>query len=386
MTKITTNLELSSSEDDTIHFGVCKYKNIMGVTCYMNSILHIMQQLPFFAEYIAQAKFKDSILQKIKPDQPVEEAIKKLVIFELFRLFKTSLENDDDSITPTTFRTMIGTKNDMWTDHIQQDSQEFFTFLISVLQEEVGMKCKFIPGGVISDTLPVLDPNTSIHNIISVQSLISFQQKEYSPLNNLFDGLIENNKRCYYCSSQNYKFEPFITLGLSVPIKNRFEMTKEFSIYDCFDHLIMEEQLDSENKITCEFCGLKNRSFNQTMLWKTPKILVIHIKRFMVNQYGICTQKITNNVVYPFKNLDLTKYFNPNSPHKSKANYDLVGINVHQAMGHGNNVNAGHYTSIVKNIMNHNWYLYNDSQQLEIAQTKKHLQNQNAYMLFYCQV
>lgn len=386
MPEITNDHELTSSEDDTIHYGVSKYKNIMGVTCYMNSILHIIQQLPFFAEYIAQAKFRDSILQKIKPGEPIEEAIKKLVIFELFRLFKTSLESDDALITPTTFRAVIGTKNDMWTDHVQQDSQEFFTFLISVLQEEVGMKCKFIPGGALSNNVTVLDPITSIHNIISVQSLISFQHKEYSPLNNLFDGLIENNKQCCYCGSQNYRFEPFITLGLSVPIEHRSEMNKEFSIYDCLDHLIIDEQLDSKNKITCEFCGIKNKSFNQSMLWKTPKILVIHIKRFMVNKYGICTQKLTNNIVYPFKNLDLTKYFNPNSPYKSKANYDLVGINIHQAMGYGNNVNAGHYTSIVKNIMNHNWYLYNDSYQLELAETKEHLQNQNAYMLFYCQV
>ena len=147
--------------------------------------------------------------------------------------------------------------------------------------------------------------------------------------------------------------------------------------------MVSEEQLDADNKMNCEMCGLRNRGHSQCLLWKTPKILVLHIKRFLVNSFGIPTQKITNNVEYPITNLDLEKYFDPTSPFKSSSKYDLIGINIHQAFGFGGNINSGHYTSIVKNIMNNKWYLYNDSNQLKMAYTKEHLQNQNAYMLFY---
>ena len=51
--------------EESVKFGVSKYKNIMGITCYMNSILHILQQTPVFVEYISQAKFRDGIVQKI---------------------------------------------------------------------------------------------------------------------------------------------------------------------------------------------------------------------------------------------------------------------------------------------------------------------------------
>jgi hypothetical protein len=37
----------------------------------------------------------------------------------------------------------------------------------------------------------------------------------------------------------------------------------------------------------------------------------------------------------------------------------------------------------IKNIMNNNWYLYNDSNQVKMAYTKENLQNPNAYLLFY---
>ncbi len=376
--------------EEPIKFGVSKYKNIMGVTCYMNSILHILQQTPVFVEYITQAKFRDSILKKIKnkmtsdPSLDEEKLLKDFVIFELFRLFKTSLENDDSSITPTTFKALIGKKNDMWNEYNHQDSQEFFNFLISQLEEEAGMKSEFIPGfNYLESSTEQLNIIDSLKNSIATNSWTKFQAREYSPLKNLFDGLVQNNRKCMCCNTNSVAFEPFLTLPVSVPIKDKTDMFKAFNIYDCIDHFVSEEQLDADNKMNCEMCGLRNRGHSKTLLWKTPKVLVIHIKRFLVNSFGIPTQKITNNVNYPITNLDLEKYFDPASPHKSSSKYDLIGINIHQAFGYGNNINAGHYTSIVKNIMNNNWYLYNDSNQVRMAYTKENLQNANAYLLFY---
>lgn len=378
----------TDDERETIKYGVSKYKNIMGITCYMNSILHILQQIPIFTEYITQAKFKDVILNKIENQLKSnnfitkEEALKQYVIFELFRLFKISLENDDSSITPTTFKMLIGKKNDMWDENNHQDSQEFFTFLISQLEEEAGMKSTFLPGLNYYE-LEKKNICESLKNIIAIDSCNRFQAREYSPLKNLFDGLSESNRRCMCCNNKSVRYEPFVTLPLSVPIKNSQDMIKTFNIYECLDHMIKEEQLDDDNKMNCEMCGLRNRAYSQSLLWKTPKVLVLHIKRFLVNSYGITSQKITNNVEYPITNLDLEKYFDPTSPYKNSSKYDLIGINIHQAFGYGGNINSGHYTSIVKNIMNNNWYLYNDSNPLKMALTKEHLQNQNAYMLFY---
>jgi ubiquitin C-terminal hydrolase len=377
--------------EEPVKFGVSKYKNIMGITCYMNSILHILQQTPVFLEYITQAKFRDGIMQKINkkissdPSSDEETLLKEFVIFELFRLFKTSLENDDSSITPTTFKALIGKKNDMWNEYNHQDSQEFFNFLISQLEEEAGMKSEFIPGFNYceSESSTEYTITDAIKNTIATNSWTRFQAREYSPLKNLFDGLVQNNRKCMCCNTNSIAFEPFLTLPVSVPIKDKSDMIKTFNIYDCIDHFVSEEQLDADNKMNCEMCGLRNRGHSKTLLWKTPKILVLHIKRFLVNAFGIPTQKITNNVTYPIKDLDLSKYFDPASPHKSSCKYDLIGINIHQAFGYGNNINAGHYTSIVKNIMNNNWYLYNDSNQVKMAYTKENLQSANAYLLFY---
>lgn len=376
-------MDSDSSDSDisliTPSYGVSKYNNIGGVTCYMNSVLHILQQTPIFMEFITQAHFRSTLINKIKSP----EECKNFVIYELFRLFKISLENDDSCLTPTKFKEIIGKKNDMWNDHQQQDSQEFLGFLISQLKEEIGTKHEFIPGSNISFSENNKTFEDYIHIITATNAWTKFQYREYSVLNNMFDGLMENNKKCSICNTKNVNYEPFLTLGLSIPIKNKEDLNKTFTIEDCLNHLILEEQLDQENKHICDFCGFKNNSYRNSLLWRTPKILILHIKRFMVNSYNITGRKITNNIIYPYKDLDLSNYFNPASPYKNKSKYDLFGINIHVPMGSSNNINMGHYTSIVKNIMNNNWYLYNDSKDLQMATKQEHLQNSNAYMLFY---
>jgi ubiquitin C-terminal hydrolase len=378
---------------EPINFGMSKFKNIKGITCYMNSILHILQQIPLFTEWITQVKFREVLIKKINYQiekenlednyDTRERIIQKYVIFELFRLFKKSMENDDSAITPTSFKKIIGCKNDMWNEHNHQDSQEFFTFLISQLEEEVGIKTEFIPGFNFKDDQIHLSFDESINNLMANNSWMRFQSREYSPLINLFNGLIETNRKCICCESKITRYEPYITLGLSIPIKTKRDITKSFDIYECIDHLIKEEQLDEDNKMNCEMCGLKNQGHTKSLLWKTPKILVFHIKRFLVNPFGIPTQKLNNNVIYPIKDLDLTRYFNPASPYKVNSKYDLIGINLHQSFGHGENINHGHYTSIVKNMINNNWYLYNDSNSLIMAKSKQDLQSSNACLLFY---
>jgi ubiquitin C-terminal hydrolase len=225
--------------DTEENLGVSRYNNIMGITCYINSILHILQQTPLFVEYITQAKFRENLIKKIKqkvytdPSLNEDDLLKDFVIFELFRLFKTSLENDDSTITPTTFKALIGKKNDIWNEYNHQDSQEFFNFLISQLEEETGMKCEYIPGFNHQENTTGYSISDAIKNSIAINSCNRFQLREFSPLKNLFDGMVQNNRKCMCCNSNSVAFEPFLTLPVSVPIKEKTDLYKTFNIYDC---------------------------------------------------------------------------------------------------------------------------------------------------------
>jgi uncharacterized UBP type Zn finger protein len=51
--------------------------------------------------------------------------ITSFVIYELYRLIKTSLDNENSTITPTSFKILIGQKNDIWDEMNQQDMMKF---------------------------------------------------------------------------------------------------------------------------------------------------------------------------------------------------------------------------------------------------------------------
>ena len=138
--------------NDKIIFGISRFSNIGGITCYINSILHILQQVPIFADYIYSKHFVESLKQNI----PQEHLMKQTTSYELHRLFIASINNDNSSITPTTFKNVIGTKNSMWNERNHQDSQEFLSFLwhhqfhpLRNAREGIGLRCRPQRGSAI---------------------------------------------------------------------------------------------------------------------------------------------------------------------------------------------------------------------------------------------
>ena len=131
-----------------IKLGISKFRNIGGITCYMNSILVILQQCPLFADYIVIGLFCKNILEKYKnvESEDLQEIIYKKVSYQLYKLFDVSMKKDDFCITPTTLKTVIGLKDSMWKEYRHQDSDEFFAFLINTMAEELGKEVQLIPG------------------------------------------------------------------------------------------------------------------------------------------------------------------------------------------------------------------------------------------------
>lgn len=361
-----SKIELEISK---IELGISKFKNDNGISCYINSILHILQQLPFFSNYIITEKYLDDLKNK-------NIDLKTTVIYELFRIFKISHENDNITITPTSFKKIIATKNYMWGEMVQQDSQEFLIFMISQLEEELGNNIEYIPGRVEFQ-------NNQKNDIITKNDIYKLcgldkNKKDFSIMKELFFGSVSSNIICQYCESYAPNFENFITLSLDIPFKFSEE---EISLNDCFKHTLKDEKFDEANKVNCDFCGIKNKSTKIIKLWKTPKILIIHFKRFKLNEYGQQVAKITNQIIYPINNLDIGEYFDENSPYKNNSQYDLIGINVHEELMH-KSTEVGHYISAVKNKYDSEWYIFNDACEPYHLRHDQ-LQNTNAYMLFY---
>jgi ubiquitin carboxyl-terminal hydrolase 8 len=357
-----------------IKYGICKYNNIGGYTCYINSILHILQQVHVFVDFILTHTYVDVLIDKSSGD---ENYIKNCVTYELFRLFFASTTHDNIAITPISFKNICGQKNDIWNETNHQDSQEFLSFLISTLEEEIGIKVEFVPK--IND----IEENSNYINLLANMAWQNFQKNEYSPLKDIFTGMFYIQTKCSCCSNISMNFEPFTTLQIAIPFKDqKKEILKKFELTDCLDYLINEDQLDKNNMCNCEMCGIKNKANKQTLLWKTPKVLIIHFKRFIVNNYGVTTKKLINEIKYPIYDLDMSKYIHSESPFIRKSKYNLIGVNLHQEF-EVCGTNSGHYTSFVKNRLDNEWYHFNDGSEPIHITKKEYIQNSNAYLLFY---
>ena len=114
-----------------LELGLSRFKNIDGVSCYMVSILHILQQIPILRKFIRYDKYMKCIENKVTNN------INNFVIYELSRAIKLSLDNDNIKIAPNSFKKIMGKKNSMWTEIEHQDSQEFYIYLITKIEEEL---------------------------------------------------------------------------------------------------------------------------------------------------------------------------------------------------------------------------------------------------------
>ena len=170
-------------------------------------------------------------------------------------------------------------------------------------------------------------------------------------------GQIRSKLTCQICWKEKNNFEIF--RDLSLPVK------EGYNLYDCIKNFCSTEKMNGDNKIFCEKCKTKTHHFKQISLWKVPKYLLIHFKKFNAN-----LEKINIDINFPFNNL---KILTDTSEDKKK--YCLKGIIYH----HGNRCFFGHYTCMI-NYYNR-WYHIDDETIEKIDE--KDIPIKDAYLLLY---
>tara|TARA_B100001093_G_scaffold53199_1_gene45126 strand:+ start:6797 stop:7852 length:1056 start_codon:yes stop_codon:yes gene_type:complete len=345
--------------------GISKFKNIDGVTCYMNSILAILQQIPILCDYLISNNYRSLL----KDDNYNEK-----IIYQLHKLFRISMSMNNANLTPYTLRKVCADKDFTWGERQQQDSSEFLQFIITKVEEEIGSKVKFIPG--------LTNKEISFTNSLKIiQSQIEYQtfvKNEFSPFKTFFTGLENTQLTCKTCLTDKSKYETFSIWQLPIPV-SKDNMKKEFDIKECMEKWIEKEVLD--DKLTCDFCGLKSKVSKKCSIFNPPKVLVIQLKRFERNNYGNLTNKLNNKVNFPINNLDISDYVSNPILKKENCLYNLMAVNLHYGVA-----NSGHYYSVVKNRSDNLWYVFNDDDTPVKVNKISEIVDYKAYLLFYYKV
>ncbi|XDG00718.1 hypothetical protein ABKA04_000333 [Annulohypoxylon sp. FPYF3050] len=145
------------------------------------------------------------------------------------------------------------------------------------------------------------------------------------------------------------------------------------SLEACLDEFEREEILSEQDMWFCPRCKEHRRASKKFDLWKTPDILIIHLKRF--SSSGFRRDKLELLVEFPVENLDITSRVLQKEDGKQEV-YDLIGVDCHWG-----GLGGGHYTAFAKNFVDNQWYSYNDS--TVTSSSADRIVDPSAYLLFY---
>ncbi|KAI1096322.1 ubiquitin carboxyl-terminal hydrolase-like protein [Rostrohypoxylon terebratum] len=145
------------------------------------------------------------------------------------------------------------------------------------------------------------------------------------------------------------------------------------SLEACLDEFEREEILSEQDMWFCPRCKEHRRASKKFDLWKTPDILIIHLKRF--SSSGFRRDKLELLVEFPVENLDITSRVLQKEDGKQEV-YDLIGVDCHWG-----GLGGGHYTAFAKNFVDNQWYTYNDSTVSSTSADR--IVDSSAYLLFY---
>ena len=198
----------------------------------------------------------------------------------------------------------------------------------------------------------------------------SLRWLDSSNFTDLFAGQLKSTLRCSECGHESTTLQPFRALSLPIPPK-----TGQVQLHACLDLFAMEETLDGEEKPACSECQIRQQSTKKLSIHKFPHILVLHLKRFMLQERSTEPAraiKVNTAVDFPESTLDLSPY----SASQTSCQYSLYGVT-----SHSGTLSSGHYMAYCKHPHTGKWHVYDDSEVQSVS--LRTVKRSGAYMLFF---
>jgi len=331
--------------------GASGLRNI-GNTCFMNSVLQCLSNTKQLTNYL----LNDEHLREINTSN---SSMKGSLIKAFATVIKGLWKGSGRVVDPSSLKGAVNRFAPRFSGYNQEDSQEFLRYLLEGLHEDVNR--------VLTKPTPI---NSEIDSSLSVCEQAMEAWKRYirrddSQLVDLFVGQLKSTLRCSECSHESVTFEPFWDLSLGIPAR-----TGEVSLLDCLDSFTKEEVLDGDEMPTCERCKARRKCTKRYSLYRLPKILVVHLKRF--SQSDRFKQKLSSTVTFPLNGLNLSNY----TDSVTNTSYNCYAVS-----NHSGTLYSGHYTAFAKHWQTGQWHSYNDSRVSKCSSSN--VITNEAYLLFF---
>lgn len=214
----------------------------LGNTCYLNSGLQLLMNIPEFCQLILNNK---NISNEMS------------LLAEFIILYHS---DNNGSLKPKFIKKIVSKRNNIFSGFSQEDSQEFLIYFLDFIDNQ-------IKNNLLNDLLAM-----KINKIIKCKAL-SCLNKSITKENRLF---------------------------LMLDIKDNFK-----DLNDCYRNYKIREKLEDDNRYFCEKCDKKRIASKRIEVSTWPKNLIIVFKRFQQDGYNFSKNEtfldIPNNWRHNYK-------------------------------------------------------------------------------------
>lgn len=209
----------------------------LGNTCYMNLALQCLLHVPEINYYFLFNVFQ----QELNETNPLGNKGEIASTFGalLHKLFDNS--SALSYVTPRDFKYTIGRYSSLFHGYLQQDSQEFLSWLLDALHEDLNR----IYSKPYCEKPELNDDD--VGNPHAIRALADtcwdqYKQRNDSVIVDLFTGLYQSTLVCPDCQKTSVTFDPFNDLTLPLPISRKWYHT--FTVVDIGAKLIRRIEVE----------------------------------------------------------------------------------------------------------------------------------------------
>ncbi|SMR51780.1 unnamed protein product [Zymoseptoria tritici ST99CH_3D1] len=364
-----------------------------GSTCYMNATLQALSATIPLTILVMDDGYKNMVQKENwKGSRGLLPEMYSNVVRELWR-------GNVDFIKPTTFFNFCGRLNSTFKDPSQQeDTQEFFSFVVDCLHEDFNAHWAKPP---LRELTPAEEATRERmpRLLVAKTEWDRYTHRENSFLTSIFYGQQSSRVRCTVCNATSTQYDPWALLQVEIP------EAREAQLQDCLRNHFGDELLDADNQWTCTNCKVPRRATKKLTITRAPPFLVIGLKRFKTHPRTGEQRKIHTNVRFPLEGLDMGEFIlPPPSPQEAEIIvsqhggrealktdpaltppyiYDAYAVVRHQ----GDTTRSGHYTAAVRDRARGCWRFFNDTVSNDFRPEglgrDKALDNEGAYLVFW---
>ncbi|CAJ0591137.1 unnamed protein product [Cylicocyclus nassatus] len=352
---VSTSTEGSSSRRGNPRPGCTGLYN-MGNTCFMNATLQALFHTPYMLTIFS----KENFMSRVNPHNKMGTSGVISAVFSA--MMDVIWSGQYTAIKPQRFLQLFASEvNGCLADGHQHDASEFQLFLLDALHEDTNQVTKRV----------------SFEQNYKGGSHILNDAKDYekksrlfscSPVNKIFNLQTVSELSCSACGEQSATFEEASFISVELPVH-----ATRTSLQQCLSSHFSQTILDGDCRWNCPRCRAPKRASRMTKLWSLPPVVVVHLKRFSMENGDYA--KNTMPVDFDPSRLDLSEYLHENSPEIAEP-YRLYAVTNHYGR-----LNSGHYTALVCHSTTGDWLKFDDES--VSSSSANGINTSEAYMLYY---